>query len=247
MRIIPVLDLQNGIVVHAIKGERERYQVVKSVLCVTADPIDVAKSFRDNLGLTEIYIADLDAIMGQGNHREVITTLARRERIEVWLDAGAADPQTVRDLLDLGIKKVVIGTETLPNFESLFAVCADIPDEHLVISLDMRAGKVLSRWQQLAALSPLDALEKLKESGLREVILLDLDRVGTGNGIDYTLMSEARRLYSDLNLIAGGGIRQASELAGLQSMGIAGVLIASALHNGAITKQHIEALHRFSG
>jgi phosphoribosylformimino-5-aminoimidazole carboxamide ribotide isomerase len=247
MRLIPVLDLQNGVVVHAIKGERERYQPVKSVLCVTAVPLDVARSFRDNLGLTEIYIADLDAIMGHGNHREVITTLARQEKMEILLDAGAADSQTIRDLLELGIKKVVIGTETLPNWESLLAICADIPNERLVISLDMRAGKVLSRWQQLAALSPLDGLKKLKESCLREVILLDLDRVGTGNGIDYTLVSEARRLCSEMNLIVGGGIRQASELEGLQSMGISGVLVASALHKGAITKQHVTALHWFTG
>lgn len=242
MKVIPVLDLLNGLVVHAIKGERERYQPVKSVLCDTAEPLDVAKSFRDNLGLAEIYIADLDAIMGHGNHREIITTLTCREKMKVLLDAGAADAQTIRDLLELGIEKVVIGTETLPNWESLLAICAEIPNERIVISLDMRAGKVLSRWQQLAALRPLDALKKLKESCLREMIL-DLDRVGTGNGIDYTLVSEALRLYSDMNLIVGGGIRQASELEGLQSMGISGILVASALHKGAITKQHIQALH----
>jgi phosphoribosylformimino-5-aminoimidazole carboxamide ribotide isomerase len=247
MRLIPVLDLQNGIVVHAIKGERARYQPVKSVLCVTAGPLDVARAFRDKLGLSEIYIADLDAIMGHGNNGQVIATLARQEKMNILLDAGAADPQAIQDLLALGVKKVIIGAETLPNWEALLAICAAVPPERLVFSLDMRAGKVLSRSQQLAALSPLTTLEKLAETCLQEVILLDLDRVGAASGIDYPLVAESRWLFPELSLIVGGGLRQANELLKLQSMGIAGVLAASAFHNGAITKLDIASLSRQTG
>ena len=76
MRLIPVMDLLDGRVVQAIKGEREQYKPVKSVLCDTSEPVDVARAFRDQLGLSEIYIADLDAIMGRGSHRE--TPLRKR-------------------------------------------------------------------------------------------------------------------------------------------------------------------------
>jgi phosphoribosylformimino-5-aminoimidazole carboxamide ribotide isomerase len=247
MRLIPVMDLKKGLVVHAIKGERERYQPVTSVLCGSADPLDVARAFRDRLGLTEIYIADLDAITGLGNHREVITALTYQEKMDIMLDAGAADPQTIGDLLALGIQKVVIGAETLPNWAALMAICAAIPNKRLVFSLDMRSGKVLSRSSQLAAMSPLHALEKLNETCIREVILLDLDRVGAGRGIDYPLISAAQRICPEMNLIVGGGVSQANELEELQNIGISGVLAASALHTGAITKQHITALDRLAG
>jgi phosphoribosylformimino-5-aminoimidazole carboxamide ribotide isomerase len=247
MKLIPVIDLQRGVVVHAIKGERESYQPVKSVLCDSADPLDVARSFRDRLGLSEIYIADLDAILGQGDHRQTITTLAYQEKLTIMLDAGAADPLTIQDLLALGIQKVVIGAETLPNWEALLAICSAIPNERLVFSLDMRSGNVLSRSPHLSALSPLNVLEKLKETCIREVILLDLDRVGAGRGIDYPLISSARRLCPEMELIVGGGVSQANELEKLQSMEISGVLAASALHTGAITKQHIAALDRLTG
>ena len=78
MRLIPVMDLKDGLVVHAVRGERQRYQPVKSVLCPTAQPLDVALAFRDQLGLSELYIADLDAIQGSGDHRSLIAALVSR-------------------------------------------------------------------------------------------------------------------------------------------------------------------------
>ena len=87
----------------------------------------------------------------------------------------------------------------------------------------------------------------LQSGGWQEVILLDLARVGTGSGIDFTLASDTRRLFPELELIVGGGISLASELDRLQDLGVAGVLLASALHNGTITKQQITHLRRAAG
>ena len=236
------MDLHNGTVVHAIKGERDQYLPVKSVLCETSDPVDVARAFRDQLGLSEIYIADLDAIMGRGSHREIINRLARREKMEVLLDAGTADPRTIQDLLALGIKNVIIGAETLPSWEVLLDICAITPGKAPIFSLDMRSGKVLSRSRQLESMSPLEILEKIKETCVKEVILLDLDRVGTQMGIDHALVDEVRRQFQEISLIVGGGVQQAGELETLKSAGVSGVLLASTLHLGIITQQHIAAL-----
>ncbi|MCS7095879.1 MAG: HisA/HisF-related TIM barrel protein, partial [Nitrososphaerota archaeon] len=63
MKIIPVIDVLGGLAVHAVKGERRRYRPVKSVLCSSADPLEVAEAFKE-LGFREVYLADLDAIMG---------------------------------------------------------------------------------------------------------------------------------------------------------------------------------------
>jgi phosphoribosylformimino-5-aminoimidazole carboxamide ribotide isomerase len=72
--------------------------------------------------------------------------------------------------------------------------------------------------------------------------LLDLARVGSGRGIDRSLIVKAQAEFPDLTILAGGGITGPEELSELHSLGISGALIATALHNGAIGPQHIRSL-----
>jgi len=247
MRLIPVLDLRDGLVVHAVKGERERYQPVESVLADTAEPLAVARAFREKLGLQELYIADLDAIQGRGHHQALIASLAQQGKMAPLVDAGVTDVERALELLAIGAGKVIIGTETLVSWEALVTICAAVPAQRLAFSLDMRAGQVLSRSPQLAALHPLEVLERLQQMGWQEVILLDLARVGTGVGVDRALIAEARRRYPELALLVGGGVRQASELWGLKELGVAGVLVATALHQGTITANDLRGFRLGAG
>jgi phosphoribosylformimino-5-aminoimidazole carboxamide ribotide isomerase len=244
MRLIPVMDLRDGMVVHAVKGDRERYQPVESVLVDSDKPLAVARAFREKLRLSELYIADLDAIQGRGHHRALIANLANQERMSLLVDAGAADVKSALEVLNTGASKVIIGAETLVTWEALLSIRAAVPADRLVFSLDMRVGQLLSRCSQLAALSPLETLDSLHRAGWQEVILLDLARVGTEAGVDRELITEARRRFPELALLVGGGIRDSDELGDLNAMGVAGAMVATALHRGIITLQHIAALNR---
>src|SRR5207237_7362011 len=87
MRIIPSWDLQGGQVVRGIGGRRAEYRPITSVLTDSAKPLDVARAFRDRLGLRECYLADLDAIAGsppQIETYQAIQSLGMR----LWVDAG---------------------------------------------------------------------------------------------------------------------------------------------------------------
>ncbi|MCL4370329.1 MAG: HisA/HisF-related TIM barrel protein [Chloroflexi bacterium] len=244
MRLIPVMDLLDGVVVHAVKGERESYQPIRSVLTDMSEPQAVARAFRDRLGLTELYVADLNAIGGRDHHRAVIADLADREGMRLLVDAGTLDAESALQVLATGAAKVIIGAETLTTWDALLAIRAAIPADRLVFSLDMRAGQILSRCPELAAQSPMEALASLRRAGWHEVILLDLVRVGTGAGVDLALIAEARRRFPELALVAGGGIRDAGELGDLKAAGVDEVLLATALHRGVIGPPEIEALSR---
>ena len=137
MRVVGVIDLKGGAAVHAVRGERERYRPL-------GDPLALARRF----GLEELYVADLDAITGGAVQNEIIAALAREARVMV--DAGASDPQR---LLDLGVHRVVVGTETLADADAL------LPDA--VLSVDLRDGRTLSPDPRLADLPALDALARL--------------------------------------------------------------------------------------
>jgi phosphoribosylformimino-5-aminoimidazole carboxamide ribotide isomerase len=106
----------------------------------------------------------------------------------------------------------------------------------------MRAGKILSPCPELAALEPLKAVQYLKPAGWQEIILLDLERVGGGEGVETLLTAEVRATLPGLRLLVGGGLADPEELVALQSLGVSGVLVASALHRGIITVEHISAL-----
>ena len=232
MRVIPVIDLKGGAAVHAVRGERERYRPLRSEIVAGSDPVQVTRAVREALGLDELYVADLDAIAGGRGNREVVAALAREARVMV--DAGVRDAAAVKPLLELGTAQVVIATETLANQAVLARLRAELPEASLVLSLDLAAGRVLSRDAELARLGAAEALARLARSGVREVIVLDLARVGTDAGPDVALVRELCDRLPELELLAGGGVRDVADLRALAEAGAAGALVATALHGGAV-------------
>jgi phosphoribosylformimino-5-aminoimidazole carboxamide ribotide isomerase len=230
MRVVPVIDLKGGTAVHAVRGERERYRAVRGVF--GSDPLALAKAFRDELGLDELYVADLDAIGGEGDHTARIGALAREARVMV--DAGVSEPERARALLELGAQRVVVGTETLTGAGALDRLLAALPEGAVVLSVDLCEGRLLSRDPQLADLPAREAIERLHRAGLREAIVLDLARVGSGAGPDVGLIAEIHAACPELALLAGGGVRDVADLRALGDAGAAGALVATALHRGVI-------------
>ena len=202
------------------------------------DPLALARAFRSELGLDELYVADLEAITGKGSNSETSAALAREARVMV--DAGVSEPQQAKTLLDLGAQRVIVGTETLPGADALDRLLAEIPQ--VVLSVDLRDGRMLSPDPQLAGLPALDALARLHRDGLREAIVLDLARVGSGAGFDVELIAQLHAAFGDLELLAGGGVRDVEDLRALRHAGAAGALVATALHGGVIGPRELAQL-----
>ncbi len=257
MRVIGVIDLKGATAVHAVRGERERYRPVHSAIGGDdGDALALARGFRNALGLEEIYVADLDAIVGEsehaagsggaaigdaaGDHRALLRALAGEARVMV--DAGVSEPARAQALLDLGVHRVIVGTETLSGPAALDRLVAELPDGALVLSVDLRDGRVLSPDPQLAGLPATDALVRLQRAGLREAIVLDLARVGSGAGPDVALIAELHAAFPGLELLAGGGVRDVEDLRALEAAGAAGALVATALHRGVIGPRELAEL-----
>jgi phosphoribosylformimino-5-aminoimidazole carboxamide ribotide isomerase len=241
MRVVPVIDLKDGTAVHAVRGERERYRPVRSVIAGDGgDAFSLARAFRSELGLNELYVADLDAISGEGEHSSSIGALAREARVMV--DAGVSEPERALALLDLGAHRVVVGTETLSGPDALDRLLGELPEGAVVLSADLRDGRALSPHPRLAGLPALDAVARLRRAGLREAIVLDMARVGSGAGPDVGLIAEIHAAFPDLELLAGGGVRDVEDLRALGDAGAAGALVATALHDGVIGRRELAEL-----
>lgn len=238
-RLIPVLDLLNGVTVQAIAGRRDEYRPVRSTLTESVDPSVVLNQLNNVCRSGTAYIADLDAITGSKPNRCTLAELSRLD-LTLMVDAGVRSSADVEELLDLGVAQVIVGLESLPGPDTARALVAEFSGDSLVLSLDLKSGVPLSGHAPWSALSPRAVLDELAEIGFCRWILLDLSAVGMAQGVPTVdLCREWREQRPHDDIITGGGIRNVSDLSPLQAAGASGLLVASALHRGTITRADI--------
>lgn len=239
MNILPVLDLLNGEIVRGVAGKRETYRPVTSRLTDSAAPLAVAEAFRKHLGLSQLYLADLDAILHGQPDYELVNRLAERD-FSLLVDAGLTSLSAVQQVLAAGASAAVIGLETLPAPELLPELVAACGADRIVFSLDLKSGQPLTTlpaWQNAA---PLDIARHACRSGITRLIVLDLAQVGMQQGL--STLDLCRAIYHEfpqVQLTTGGGIQHAADLAPLAGEPVAGLLVATALHTGAITREDV--------
>lgn len=239
MKIIPVIDVLNGVAVHGIRGERKRYQPLKSSLFTSVDSVDIALSF-ESLGFSSLYLADLDAILGKSANFNIYRQIMTQTRLELMVDAGIADIAKAEKVLDTCVTKIVVGSETLSSLDFLSQAVRAFGEKKVVVSIDQKEGKVLGASEAIASMDAVSFAQKLANVGVRQIILLDLDRVGTEHGINLPLLRNILET-TRVEVLVGGGIRSLQELEDLRKLGVSGTLVATVLHNGKVTVDELKA------
>ena len=247
LRIIPVIDIKDGLVVRGIAGRRDEYRPVESVLCDDASVGSVAGAFVEKLGLGEVYVADLNAIAGTEPAWSLYEQIAAAG-LDLWVDAGLRDAEDARRLAEFSgggrtIGSVIAGLETLSDTSALESMLEAVGPDRLVFSLDLKAGQPLADspcWHGQSA----EAIAAVAvEAGVRRMIVLDLHRVGTDSGVGTEpLCRQIRVQHPKLELIAGGGVRGLDDLQRLAEAGCDAALVASALHDGRMTSETLARL-----
>lgn len=227
MDIIPVIDLMQGQVVHAVRGERSAYRPIVSRLCEGSDPLLLSRALLAACGTHRLYAADLDGILGRGAQLPLIKHLLEAlPTLELWLDAGFPEPAVAAALLQplgaAGARVVpVFGSESLRSALALQQI-----GPGGVLSLDRRGGERLDPagcWDQ-PALWP------------ERIIVMTLDRVGADSGPDLQTLADVRQRAPHAWLVGAGGIRDAQDLQRAETAGAQAWLVASALHNGRLLR-----------
>ena len=229
MRIIPVLDLKGGIVVHARRGQRADYAPLRSPLVERSEPVAVARALCAVCRTTTVYVADLDALGGDAADEATLAALA--SVAEPWVDAGATTPARAAALQRAGVARNVVGTESLGPGVQL----EPSTTQPLVLSVDLREGRLISPDPELAGRSPAAAVRLATALDVRELLVIDLARVGSGSGPPLDAVAELNAALPEVAIYAGGGVRDTADLRALESAGAAGALVATALHEGRLT------------
>lgn len=224
--VIPVVDIRNGVAVQARAGDRANYAPLSSPLVPSPEPETALAGLMSLHPFRAVYVADLDAIeRGRPNVDAVGAMAAAAPGAELWLDAGVAGEEAVRSARRWGAGRVVIGSESQSAEDPGLAVRLAEAGVPVALSLDFHGEAFAgppALWTD-PALWP-DTL-----------IVMTLARVGTGSGPDIARLADVKRRAGMRRVFAAGGVRGPDDLAALAEAGIAGALIATALHDGRIS------------
>ncbi|MBI2192942.1 MAG: hisA/hisF family protein [Planctomycetes bacterium] len=242
MRIIPVIDIKDGQAVHAVAGKREAYRPVKSRLTTSSDPVDLAKAYRDRLGLGELYVADLDAIGGMPPAVKLYGELADLG-LKVMVDTGIQDSSSLEPMGSVPVDAWIVGLETVSGPEGLAGVVEAVGADRAIFSLDMRDRQPVGRLEGWGSRDAMGIARQALGLGVNRMILIDLAQVGMGRGTGTEELARALLVLAPkLELLAGGGVRSLEDLEELRSISVAGALLATVLHNGRVGREAIRSL-----
>lgn len=239
MRVIPVLDILDEVVVRGVAGQRDKYRPVQSCLTDSSEPLTVANAFREAFGFSTLYIADLDAITKSEPNSTIYQQLAN-DGFELLIDAGLRNAFDAEAALMAGAAQVIAGLETWPSLVTLEMLLQKVGNERVIFSLDLKHGRSIRMLDDVMNDDPIDIGCAVIEAGVRELIVLDLASVGVGGGpTTLDICQSLRDFAPKLKLSTGGGVRSRADLKTLANAGVNSVLVASALHDGSLTPQEI--------
>jgi phosphoribosylformimino-5-aminoimidazole carboxamide ribotide isomerase len=250
---LPVIDLRGGLVVRGVAGKRAEYRPIVSSLVEDAGPQTVARAFRERFDFQECYVADLDAIAGNLANTEAWHSIAAFG-MRLWLDAGigtVARAETALAALSQpefqqAEHRLVVGLESLLSLAELRRIVETSGQERLVFSLDLLGGELLASSDELKHRSALEIVVEVASLGIKRLIVLDLADVGVGGGTrTLALCEQIHTRCPEMELVAGGGVRNLHDLRKMALAGCSVALVASALHDGRLSPADCRAAERW--
>ncbi|MFO8114137.1 MAG: 1-(5-phosphoribosyl)-5-[(5-phosphoribosylamino)methylideneamino]imidazole-4-carboxamide isomerase [Halorubrum sp.] len=233
--VIPAVDVQDGEVVQLVGGERgtgKRY----------GDPVEAAERWIE-AGARTLHLVDLDgAFEGERVNADAIEAVVRSvpNGIGLQLGGGIRTAGDARDLLDLGLDRVILGTAAVETPE----IVAEIDETHpgsVVVSLDAKDGEVVvSGWTEGTGLNPAAAATRYEELGAGAVLFTNVDVEGQLAGIDREAVESVVEAV-DVPVVASGGVATVDDVVALKDAGAAAVVVGTALYEGTFTLREAQS------
>ena len=237
MQLYPAIDMKNGRCVRLSQGE------FKNITVYSEHPEESAVLWQEKKA-TFLHLVDLDgALAGRSVNEETIKKIVSSVNIPVEIGGGIRSEEAVKNMLSLGVKRVIIGTKAVEEPEFLKDMVEKFGADAIAAGIDAKAGMVaIQGWEQVSTVTATELCLKMKEYGVKHIIYTDISRDGMLSGPNIPATKKLT-LETGLDIIASGGVSCMEDLQSLYDAGISGAIIGKALYENRVDLE--EAVCRF--
>lgn len=237
MQIIPAIDLIGGKCVRLTEGD---YSTQKTY---DENPVEVAQYFESQ-GITRLHLVDLDgARAGKVVNHKILKDISQQTCLQIDFGGGIKSEEDLELAYASGASQVTLGSIAVQKPEKCLEWLDKYGAERLILGADVRDEQVrINGWADNSQVNLYDFLEKYQTHGIKYVICTDIQKDGRQEGTSIELYQRIREKFSNLCLIASGGVTYQQDLEALQAMGAYGAIIGKALYEKTLTW---EVLKRF--
>jgi len=243
MILIPAIDIKDGEVVRLFQGDFGKQTDYDPY------PLMAAKRWCD-MGAQWLHLVDLDGakngVMGNKGH---IIYIAQKVKVSVQAGGGIRDKQTVEELINAGVKRVILGTKAIEEHQFLKDMLA-LYGEKICVSLDCSNGFVTDHgWVSITNIKATDLALELEAMGLQWMVYTDIARDGVLAGPNFGQIQTMLNTVKKINVIASGGVSSLEDVIKLKSLksqegkSLGGAITGKAIYEGKLDfKKALEAL-----
>lgn len=232
MKIYPSIDILDGKIVRLKQG------LFDEVTYYEGTPEQMAKNLLDS-GAQYLHVVDLDGAK-KGQREQNLANLFVKG-LNVQVGGGVRTEEDVRKLLDMGCKRVVIGSLAIKDPDLTKNILSKVGVENVTLALDVKQGEddeyyvATEGWKNIESVTLWSTLEKYMELGLKHLLCTDISRDGMLMGPNVDLYSKIIQRYPDLEVQASGGISSLTCLKQLRKTGVKACIIGKAFLEGRFT------------
>ena len=234
MLILPAIDLYEKKALRLYKGDYDNMTVYSE------NPLEVARDF-ENAGATFIHLVDLEgAKFGTTPNLDVVRKIVEYTKLDVEIGGGIRDDETVQKYIDIGVRRVILGTAAVTD-DAFLRRCVEKYKDSIAVGVDIKDGFVaIKGWTEKSQLTADEFFSHLSEIGVKTVICTDISKDGAMKGTNRELYKELSGKYS-MDIVASGGVSDLEDIKALNEMNLYGAIVGKAYYIGAINlKEAIE-------
>ncbi|MGI8494211.1 MAG: 1-(5-phosphoribosyl)-5-[(5-phosphoribosylamino)methylideneamino]imidazole-4-carboxamide isomerase [Pyrinomonadaceae bacterium] len=236
IEIIPAIDVIEGRCVRLKQGDFSQ----RTFYC--AEPLEMAKEFESQ-GIRRLHVVDLDgAKIGKVMNLKTLEKLAANTNLDIDFGGGIKTDADIEAVFNAGAKIAGIGSVAVKEPDKFFGWLAKYGGEKILLGADVKDEKIaINGWQTTTELDLLPFLKKYYVAGVTQVFVTDVSKDGLLQGASCELYKKILKYLPRLNLIASGGVSSMEDVAELEKIGCAGVIIGKAIYEDRINLSKIGA------